>query len=85
MYFFSLPSVRDLILSRPGTFLTRSSRSLAELWWVILGAPRQILSEEEDPPEADEPSWSMYSPPRKCGRENVMEPMPITRTPEIDR
>ena len=81
-HFLSLPSVRDLILSRPGSL---SSRSLAELWWLILGA-RQMLSVEERPeaPEAEDPSLTMYSPPRKCGREKVMEPMPITRTPETD-
>ena len=82
LFCHSLPSVRDLILSRPGSLL---SRSLVELWWLILGS-RQMLSEEERPeaPEAEEPSCTMYSPPRKCGRENVMEPMPMTRTPEIE-
>lgn len=63
-----------MIESNPGIFCRILSLSV---WSNSLGE-RQILALVEFPSEP----WTIYRPERKCGNENVMDPMPITRHPK---
>ena len=68
-----LPSVKDLISCNPGKFFKIVSRSA---WSKSRGA-RHMLSLEAFPVEPITWWW----PVRKCGREKVIDPMPITKMP----
>lgn len=77
----NLPSIWDFNFSRPGKLIRNPSSAevlalfAAKTRWLL-----QILLIDELLPVVKVVVW--WLPVRKCGRENVMEPIPMTRTPK---